>query len=226
MTTLTPPTAPRSLASPPFVGGSPRQRTLRSVASVCALVSLTGLGACSSDAGAKPAKTPAVTVGTSAPSVSPSTSSSPTSTTPPPQANQAVKVTITDKVLGHQVTTRTVARNIPWPAGNPVATESFEIVGVWVTVKAGDRYSADVQPSMFSLKVGTSAQVKATSEFGTRFGPALPVIKRSETKSGWLFFKLDRGAGADLQLIFNRPAYQVKTTNTAIKAESMSKALR
>ena len=59
----------------------------------------------------------------------------------------------------------------PVAGGQPVGAKQFEIVGVWVTVAAGSRYSASVDPSMLSLVAASPAQtVVPTSEFAKQWG--------------------------------------------------------
>lgn len=219
--------APRKTGAPARRSLSPLRplRPLRHLAVAGVVLSLAALGACSSDAsntspsasGAPTATSPAT--GTSVPTSAVAT------TTAPARAIKAVKVQIKDDVLGHVMTATKLSRNIPWPAGNPVAAASFEIVGVWLTVDAGDRYSADVKPSMFTLKPGAAAPIRPTTEFGKSFGAPLDIAKRAQKKTGWLFFKVDRGSSGALQLTFNRPAYTVKTTGKAIKAAAISKPI-
>lgn len=200
-------------------------RPLRQLAVAGIVLSLAALGACSSDAsdtGPSASATPGAT--SPAPGTSVPTSPAATTTTPA-RADKTVKVQLKDDILGHVVTATKLSRNIPWPAGNPVAAASFEIVGVQLTVDAGDRYSADVKPSMFTLKPGAAAPVTPTPEFDKTLGAPLDTTKRAQKKTGWLFFKVDRGSSGALQLTFNRPAYTVKTTGKAIKAAAFSKPI-
>lgn len=233
MRTLTPPAATaaptdRSTTEPSLTRTTPRprRRGCRVLTAAAVALSLTALGACTSNSGGDAGPSTGSVAGTTSAPTTSTTSAAPTTTAPPARVDKKVKVKLTDKVLGHTITTSTLSRNVPWPAGNPVAAQQFEIVGVKLTVDAGDRYSAQVKPSMFTLKAGSAAPVKATDEFAKKFGTALAVTKRAKKKSGWLFFKLDRGAGADLKLIFNRPAYKVSTTGKSIKADTISKSLR
>ena len=229
MKTLTPPTTTESsLPQSPGTTASSREATataerpLRRLAVAGVALSVAALGACTSgspDAGPTASVTPSTTASTSVP-----TSSAPTTTTPA-RVDKAVKVEIKVPTLGHVITATKLSRNIPWPAGNPVAAESFEIVGVQLTVDAGDRFSADVKPTMFTLKPGAAAPVAPTTEFGKKLGTPLPTAKRAEKKSGWLFFKVDRGSSGTLQLTFNRPAYTVKTTGSSLKAVAYSKPI-
>jgi len=162
--------------------------------------------------------------------MAPSTTAAPTSTDGP--ANDRVKytpikATIQDPDLGHTITATRLARHLRWPSGQPVGAEQFEIVGVRVRVTAGSRYSANVTPSMFSLVPSTPRQnITPTSEFSQRWG-AVPLkpAQRSQTTSGWVFFKVDRGTASALQLVFNRPAYQVSTTGKTIPAKAFPVAL-
>lgn len=241
MKTSTPPAATAPTLSGPTRRpdhAAPSRRRARRLAAAGAVLSLAALGACSTDdpvttgsssnAGATtPATTATGTSGTSTASSSVPTSGASSSTTAvPARVDKAIDVDIEDDVLGHDITAVKLSRNIPWPAGNPVAAASFEIVGVQVEVDAGDRYSADVQPSMFTLKPASStAAIAPTAEFGTRFGAPLATAKRGEKKTGWLFFKVDRGSTGRLDLTFNRPAYEVSTTDKAIKAAAFSAAI-
>ncbi|MEP7331749.1 MAG: hypothetical protein ABI692_06635 [Terracoccus sp.] len=203
--------------------GAAAGRPLRHLAVAGVVLSLAALGACSSD-GTSPS--PSATAGATSPA---STTSVPTSTAPstttPARVDKAVKVEIKDGTLGHVITATKLSRNLPWPAGNPVAAASFEIVGIQLAVDAGDRYSAEITPAMFTLKPGSAAAIAATAEFGTSFGAPLATTKRAEKKTGWLFFKVDRGSSGPLLLTFNRPAYTVKTTGTSIQAAALSKPI-
>ena len=139
----------------------------------------------------------------------------------------AITSALTDPELGHTVTARRVVRNLSWPSGQPVGAKQFEIVGVWVTLKAGSRYSASITPSMLSLVAASPAQtVGPTSEFTKRWGAtALKPAKRAQTTAGWVFFKVDRGTTKALRLAFNRPAYQVSTTGKKIAAKTFNAVL-
>ena len=213
--------APRKTGAP--AGRSPRP--LRHLAVAGVVLSLAALGACSSDASDTSPSASGAPAATSPATGTPLPTSTVATTTTPARALKTVKVEIKDDILGHVMTATKLSRNIPWPAGNPVAAASFEIVGVWLTVDAGDRYSADVKPSMFTLKPGAAAPITPTTEFGKSFGVPLDIAKRAQKKTGWLFFKVDRGSSGALQLTFNRPAYTVKTTGKAIKAAAISKPI-
>lgn len=134
---------------------------------------------------------------------------------------------IVDPDLGHTITAARVTRGLPWPAGQPVSRKEFEIVGVLVTLKAGSRYSATLDPSMLSLVAASPAQtVVPTTEFGNRWNAtALKAAGRSQTTTGWVFFKVDRGTTSSLKLVFNRPAYQVSTTGRSFPAKTFSAVL-
>ena len=126
--------------------------------------------------------------------------------------------TFTDRGMGHVVTVGTVSRDIPWPKGNPVSEDAFEIVGVYVRGRAGSRYSATIEPSMFALTSADKGLVEPTTQFGSTLGKPLGVAQRGTTSEGWLFFKVDRGAKAPLTLYLRRPAYSVSTTGAKLPA--------
>ncbi len=220
MTATTTP-APATSATPGTRRPAARS-ALRRLAVVGAAASLALVGACSSD---EPGATPSAS-GTAGGAASSSTAATPTSSAPtttaaPKRTDTTIKKEIKDPVLGHVITATKLSRNVPFPAGNPVGADAFEIIGVQVTVKAGSRYSADVQPGMFTMRTASAAtQVKPTGEFGSKLGTALVTAKRAETKTGWLFFKIDRGSTGAVTLTFNRPAYEVSTTGVDIKAQS------
>lgn len=202
---------------------------MRGLAAGAVLAPLLVLGACSSEAPvtADPTRTQATTaaMGTTPPSAtsstSPTTSPTTTETVATPVAAQPtkipVKVTLKDPVLGHTVTATQVVRNMRWPEGHPVAAESFEIVGVFVKIAAGDRYSAELPPSYLTLKLGSS-YARPTTEFGKDFAKLVKTAKRGETRSGWLIYKIDRDINP-LVLMMHRPAYEVSTTDKSIKAQ-------
>ncbi|EWT02992.1 hypothetical protein N865_03500 [Intrasporangium oryzae NRRL B-24470] len=203
--------------------------TLRRLAVAGVLVPLLALGACSGEdavtssptapAGATTA--PGTSTGSSTTSSVPTTSDTPSATAT--RTDTKINATIKDPVLGHTITAVTLSRSIPWPAGNPVSAANFEIVGVSLHNVAGKRYSATIDPTMFSLQVGpTGAFVAPTTEFGTTFGTPLATAKRGETKDGWLFFKIDKGSTGPVVLKFQRPSYKVTTTNSAIPAQAFT----
>lgn len=188
------------------------------VGMIAPLIAVTG---CSADS---PATTDGATTTQSTPSTSAASgTANPTTTaTPAPsQTNRAVKVSVKDAQLGHTVKVLEIARNVRWPGGAPVGKATYEIVGVKVAVTAGTRYSATVEPKMFTLKAGTQT-APATSEFGKELGRPLTVAKRGETKTGWLFFKVTRGSTGPLTLVLARPAYKVSTTGKSFPAKQFS----
>ena len=160
------------------------------------------------------AGTSTTTTSSATPSATPTASPDPTSG---PRVNAAVGKTFTDRGMGHAVTVGTVSRDIPWPKGNPVSEAAFEIVGVYVRARAGARYSATIEPSMFVLSTNTGL-VEPTTDFGTTLGKPLTVAQRGKTTEGWLFFKVDRGAEGPLTLYLRRPAYAVSTTGATLPA--------
>lgn len=230
-----PTTLTTALPAPlPTTAGTLRRGPSRRLIAAGAVASLALLGACTGGAGTETVasgsstgSTGGSTAGGTTPATTPAnTATSATTAVAPARTDKKVAVTITDTVLGHDIKVTKLSRNIPWPAGNPVAAASFEIVGVELTVDAGDRYSADVQPTMFTLKTTTPALViKPTGEFAKKLGAPLATAKRAEKKSGWLFFKVDRGVTGPVALSFNRPAYKVSTTGKDIKAASAAKVI-
>ncbi len=220
-----------SAAAPtrPSTATSTRLRRLAVVGLVAPVVAL---AACS---GESPVTAdPTAPVGTTRAT---STTSEPTETSAPPTTTQdaptdrsvstAVTATIKDPDLGHTITARRVVRHFSWPSGQPVGAKQFEIVGVWVTLKAGTRYSASVDPSMLSLIAANPKQtVVPTTEFARRWGATpLKTAKRAQRTGGWVFFKVDRGTTSALSLAFNRPAYQVSTTDKNIGAKTFTVVL-
>lgn len=200
------------------------RRPVRGLLVLAAAAPLLALGACSGDvpitattAPVAPTTTPSPTTeGTGA-----TTTTTPTTPAPSP-TTLAPKGKITDDVLGHVITPVKVVTNLPWPEGSPVGEEHFELVGVQVKVDAGKRYSATVDPSMFTIKAASGNPVPTTDEFKGALGKELGVVKRGETKTGWLIFKVDKGAAATLQLQFNRPSYEVSTTDKTIKPKTFT----
>jgi len=129
---------------------------------------------------------------------------------------------IKDPDLGHTITATRIARHLKWPSGQPVGAEQFEIVGVRVRFKPGTRYSATLEPSMLSLVAANPKQTVApTNEFkGLWDAKELTTATRDKGSSGWVFFKVNRGTTPARALAFNRPAYQVSTTDKSIPAKS------
>lgn len=151
----------------------------------------------------------------------------PTSTAPAKYSTRTIKAVIKDPDLGHTITALRVSRNLPFPKNQPVGAEAFEIVGVKVEFDAGTRYSAALEPSMLTLIAASPKQnVPVTSEFGKAFkADPLRTTKRDDRDRGWVFFKVDKGTTSSLRLAFNRPAYEVSTTDKNIKAKTFSVVL-
>jgi len=158
------------------------------------------------------------------------TAPSPTTQDGPPSDRTTyttIKAVIKDPDLGHTVTATRIARHLRWPSGQPVGAEQFEIIGVRLVFSAGSRYSASLDPAMLSLIAASPRQtVTPTTEYQTRWSAApLKTAKRSTTTSGWVFFKVNRGTTTSLRLAFNRPPYQVSTTDKKITAKTFSAVL-
>jgi len=206
------------------------------VAPVVALAACSGGSGATADATAQAATAPASTSTsstTAAPSTATPSTTSTTSTTPAdgsivdrPVAKK-IAASIADPDLGHTIKAAIVVRHFPWPAGQPVGAKQFEIVGVWVSVAAGSRYSASVEPSMFSLVAASPAQtVRPTAEFAKQWGATpLKAAARSQKTAGWVFFKVNRGTTSALSLAFNRPPYKVSTTGKTIPQKTFSVVL-
>jgi hypothetical protein len=194
---------------------------LRRTAVAVAVAPLVALAACS---GESPITTTTATTtpGTgAAPSSTETPGTSTTSTTPAPTPTTLnAKGNIKDDVLGHVITPTKVVVNLPWPDNHPIAEEHFELVGVEVKVQAGSRYSANVTPDMFTLKTSAPEAVPATNEFKGALGKELGTVARGKTVTGWLIFKVEKGSATSLELRYNRPAYDVKTTGKSIKAKT------
>ncbi|WP_374970347.1 hypothetical protein [Terrabacter sp. BE26] len=215
----------------PSTASGARLRRLATVGLVAPVVALSACSGGSPGAADATASTPASTSSaTSSTTTAPTTAAAAPATTQAPaqrSVSSTVNASIKDPTLGHTLTARRVVRNFSWPAGQPVGAKQFEIIGVWVTMQAGSRFSASLDPSMLALVAAKPAQtVTPTTEFGKRWGAtALKPAKRAQTTSGWVFFKVDRGTGSALRLAFNRPAYQVSTTGKKIPANSFSVVL-
>ncbi|HET8593873.1 MAG TPA: DUF4352 domain-containing protein [Intrasporangium sp.] len=194
---------------------------LRGAAVALAVSPLVALAACS---GESPITTTTATTTPAtggAPTSTETAGTSPTSTSPAPTPTTLnAKGNIKDDVLGHVITPTKVVVNLPWPDSHPIAEEHFELVGVEVKVQAGSRYSANVTPDMFTLKTSAPDAVPATNEFKGALGKELGTVARGKTATGWLIFKVEKGSATSLELRFNRPAYDVKTTGKTIKAKT------
>ncbi|MDV3220580.1 hypothetical protein [Intrasporangium sp.] len=213
-----------------------RKTRLRGPATAAAVTTFLVLGACSSEAPvtADPTRSATMHATASTTSSEPPASTTTTATTEPtptPEAGtptkRAVKLRIEDAALGHVISVTQVVRNLPWPSGNPIAEDAFEIVGIKVKLEAGDRYTAALSPYHLYLRLG-STDIRSTSEFGTTFdkdyGPMVKPAKRGETKSGWAFFKIEQGV-SPLVLEYHRPAYKVSTTGKSIDAKDLVRKL-
>lgn len=200
-----------------------RSARLRRLVAVGSLAPLLALAACSGD---EPITTQGraasqTAEGSTAPAAGSTDTSSTSSATNTPTAKPsatttALKVVINDPQLGHFVTPTKLVRNVPWPAGNPVGEQNFEIIALEVQLKAGTRYSADLAPWMLSITTDKTKFATATTEFGTLLGPPLATALRGKTTTGWVYFKVDRGSGSAVSLHVNRPEYKVSTTGKTI----------
>lgn len=218
-----------SIAAPARPSTASRTRLWR-LATVGLVAPVVALAACSGGSTGTTGSTSMA--GTAAPSTSsPTTSTAATTSATTADQNPVDRVvylpidaTITDPDLGQTITAMRVARHLPWPSGQPVSRKEFEIVGVRVTLKAGSRYSATLDPSMLSLVASSPAQtVMPTTEFGNRWSATpLATAGRSQATTGWVFFKVDRGTSSTLKLVFNRPAYDVSTTGKKFPAKTFS----
>ncbi|MEW1955507.1 hypothetical protein [Terrabacter sp. NPDC080008] len=230
-----------SAAAPARPSTAPRRRLAR-LAALGLAAPVLALAACSGEspvaaggttpASSAPAGTTAPTPSTPAPDTSTTAATpAPTTTTDGPASDKVayanIDAVIKDPDLGHTITATRIARHLKWPGGQPVGAEQFEIVGVRVIAQAGSRYSARIDPAMLSLVAANPAQtITPTSEFKNRWGAvALGTAQRSQTSTGWVFFKVDRGTTSSLKLAFNRPAYEVSTTGKNIPAKTFSAVL-
>ncbi|GAA2467001.1 hypothetical protein [Terrabacter carboxydivorans] len=206
---------------------------LRRLAVVGLVAPVVALAACSGESAVTADPTAPGGTGqaaTSAPATSATTSATSTGTDTVPvdkPVSTAINATIKDPDLGHTITASRIVRHFSWPSEQPVGAKSFEIVGVWVTFSAGSRYSASLDPSMLSLvATDPSQKVGPTTEFSKRWGATpLKTAKRAQRTGGWVFFKVNRGTSNALSLAFNRPAYQVSTTDKNIGAKTFTVVL-
>lgn len=212
-------TKPRTRPARP----GPARLPLRRAAVAVGVAPFIVLGACS---GESPITTTTASVppaeGTTAATTDSGATSTTSATPAPTPTTVAAKGSIKDDVLGHVITPTKVVVGLPWPDNHPIAEEHFELVGVELKVQAGSRYSADVTPDMFALKTSAPDAVPATNEFKGALGKELGTVKRGTTGSGWLIFKVEKGTASTLELRYNRPAYDVKTTDKAIKAKTFT----
>lgn len=203
-----------------------RPAALRRLVAVGVLAPLLAVAACSADdpiTAQRRAASQASTGGSTGATATPETSRTTADTSKPVET--ALKVQLKDTDLGHVVTPIRMVRNATWPAGNPVAEASFEIIAIEVQVATGSRYSASVQPWMFSLSTTKNRRTAPTTEFGELLGAPLPAVNRAEKKKGWLYFKVDRGSESTITLFLKRPEYKVSTTGKTLPAKSFSVVL-
>lgn len=237
----TPAAAPDRSATAP-AGPTSRLRRLAAVgllAPVLALAACSGEPSVTADPTAPGTATAATsgaatTQGTTPPTSSatpstPATTATPTAapTKAPAYSTRNIRAVIKDPDLGHTITALRLSRNLPFPKNQPVGAEAFEIVGVKVDFRAGSRYSAALEPSMLSLIATSPKQnVPVTAEFGKAYkAEPLTTAKRDDRSRGWVFFKVDKGTTSSLRLAFNRPAYEVSTTDKKITAKTFSVVL-
>lgn len=212
----------------PSARPTPRSARLRRFVAVGALAPLLAAAACSGDEPITAQRRAASQAATGASTGLPATESTTTTATPtgkPTATTKPVKAVINDPQLGHFITPTKLVRNVPWPAGNPVGEENFEIVAVEVQLKAGTRYSADLAPWMLSITTDKTKFATTTTEFGTLLGPPLATALRGKTTAGWVYFKVDRGSGSAVTLHVNRPEYKVSTTGKTIPRRLFSVGL-
>lgn len=223
-----------SAALPARPSTAPRARLRRLavvglVAPVVALAACSGEAPVTADPTAPAGATPTSSSSPATTPAEPSTTTAPTTDAAPVDKAVSTKIsaTIKDPDLGHTISASRIVRNFSWPSGQPVGAKQFEIVGVWVTVTAGSRYSASVDPSMLALVAAQPSQtVVPTTEFAKRWGATqLKPVKRDQRAGGWVFFKVNRGTTSALRLAFNRPAYAVSTTDKSIPAKTFSVVL-
>jgi hypothetical protein len=226
----------KTLTRPSDAPSTTSRTRLRQLCAVALVVPALTLTACSGESAVTADPTApatstsaATTTTTTAPTTVPTTTAAPT--TPPAAADKVsyknINAVIQDPDLGHTITATRIARHLRWPAGQPVGAEQFEIVGVRVRFEAGTRYSATLEPSMLSLIAAKPKQtVPSTNEFkGLWSTKDLGTATREKWSSGWVFFKVNRGTSSALTLAFNRPAYQVSTTDKNIKAKTFTVTL-
>lgn len=207
-------------------------RSLRALPVAIALAPLLALGACTGDtasttsAGPGATSPPSATSAGSTQSASGSAAGSQAATPPPSPTTLAGGPAVTDPALGHRITVKRVVRNAssPSPGATPAAPQPFELVAVQLEWRAGPRYSATIEPGMFSLKGGDAAPTPATAEFQAAYGrrgmPALTTAQRGQTKLGWLVFKVEPTGAHPLTLVYTRPAYRVSNTSATFPAQA------
>lgn len=212
-----------------------RSARLRRLVAVGSLAPLLAVAACSGDEPITTqgrVSTQSSTAGdsTAAPTTSAATpaATAPGTTTPGEATGPtetALKVQIKDPQLGHVVNATKVVRNVPWPDGNPVSEDSFEIIAVEVTWKAGSRYSAALHPWMLTLATTKTPYAVTTTEFGSLKGTPLVAVARNMERSGWVYFKVDRGSGSTVKLSLQRPDYKVSTTGKTLPRHTFTATL-
>jgi hypothetical protein len=207
-----------------------RSARLRRLVAVGSLAPLLAVAACSGDEPITTqgrVSTQASAAGGS--TAAPTTSASTTTATTPGEATgpteTALKVQIKDPQLGHLVTATKLVRDVPWPEGNPVGEESFEIIAVEVTWKAGSRYSAALYPWMLTLGTTKTPYAVTTTEFGSLRGTPLVAVARNIERSGWVYFKVDRGSDSTVTLSLQRPDYKVSTTGKTLPRHTFTATL-
>lgn len=201
-------------------------KRLRRLVAIGALTPLLAVSACSGDdpitaqtpAGASTGAADNGSTGTAATEATGATAS-PTATA------TAIKAVITDPQMGHSVTATKLVRNVPWPEGNPVGEASFEIVAVEIKWKAGARYSADLRPWMLTLSTSKTPYAVTTTEFGALQGTPLVAVARNMERTGWVYFKVDRGSGSKVTLSLQRPEYKISTTGKTLPRKTFTAAL-
>lgn len=207
-----------------------RAARLRRLVAVGSLAPLLAVTACSGDEPITTQGRVSTQSSTASDSTAAPTSSAATTTaTTPAEATgptvTALKLEMRDPGLGHVVKPLRMVRNATWPEGNPVGEESFEIIAVEVEVTTGTRYSAAVLPWMFAVTTTKNSKVASTTEFGKLLGDPLPTVQRSQTRKGWIYFKVDRGSGSAVTLHFKRPEYRITTTGKTLPATTFAVAL-
>ena len=154
-------------------------------------------------------------------SSAPATSASPSGDSEPIPVGQ----TITDPVMGHEITVLNVVRNFPIAPDSPMADK--ELVLVEVAATAGTEFYAGLPTSSFALTepgedIPSSSTTAVADDMTAAGYTPYADVDSGESGTGWLAFFVYQPGATGLQLQYERQAAGVIGSGEQIQAEVFS----